>query len=138
VQSGVPGLHNVYGVASSPNARTGADAGSDSRYDYEPARRSARPVVETWDTGSYLRHIPGVFEAVRAEFGPELTLLHDAHHRLTPIQAARLGKSQEPYDLFWLEDLTPAENQDALRLVRQHTTGRTRCSVSATRSPTGC
>ena len=63
-----------------------------------------------------------MFEAVRSEFGPELPLLHDAHHRLTPIQAAKLGKALEPYDLFWLEDCTPAENQDALRLVRQHTT----------------
>jgi mannonate dehydratase len=41
---------------------------------------------------------------------------------MTPIQAARLGKELEPYDLFWLEDCTPAENQEALRLVRQHTT----------------
>jgi mannonate dehydratase len=31
-----------------------------------------------------------VFEAVRNEFGPEIPLLHDAHHRLTPIQAAAL------------------------------------------------
>jgi mannonate dehydratase len=122
VQTGIPGLHSVYGVASSPNGQTGATAGTDGRYDYEPARRSALPVVETWDTSAYLRHIPEVFEAVRAEFGPERPLLHDAHHRLTPIQAARLGKSLEPYDLFWLEDPTPAENQEALRLVRQHTT----------------
>ena len=63
-----------------------------------------------------------MFEAVRNEFGPELPLLHDGHHRMTPIQAARLGKALEPYDLFWLEDCTPAENQEALRLVRQHTT----------------
>ena len=118
VQSGIPGLGSVYGVASSPNGR----AGGDSRYDYEPARRSAQPVVETWDSSAYLRHIPGVFEAVRAEFGPERPLLHDVHHRLTPIQAARLGKSLEPYDLFWLEDPTPGENQEALRLIRQHTT----------------
>ena len=62
VQSGIPGLGSVYGVASSPNGR----AGGDSRYDYEPARRSAQPVVETWDSSAYLRHIPGVFEAVRA------------------------------------------------------------------------
>ncbi len=41
---------------------------------------------------------------------------------MTPIQAAKLGKSLEPYDLFWLEDCTPAENQAGLRLVRQHTT----------------
>lgn len=120
IQAGIPGLANIYGVASSPNGRAGA--GGDSRYDYEPARRSALPVTETWDTRAYLRHLPGVFEAVRAEFGPEPPLLHDVHHRLTPIQAARLGKSLEPYDLFWLEDPTPAENQEVFRLIRQHTT----------------
>ena len=59
---------------------------------------------------------------MRNEFGPELPLLHDAHHRLTPIEAAKLGRSLEPFDLFWLEDVTPAENQEALRLGRQHTT----------------
>jgi mannonate dehydratase len=110
----------VYGVASSKNASVGD--GGDARYDYEPARRSAVPVEESWDTRAYLRHTPTVFEAVRNEFGPELPLLHDAHHRLTPIQAAKLGKSLEPYDLFWLEDPTPAENQAALRRVREHTT----------------
>jgi mannonate dehydratase len=119
VQTGVPGLGTVYGVASS----TG-DAGV--RYDYEPARRSAEgpalPVEEVWDTRAYLRHVPGVFEAVRHEFGPELPLLHDGHHRMTPVQAARLGKDLEPYDLFWLEDATPAEDQAALRLIRGHTT----------------
>ncbi|TDP99484.1 MULTISPECIES: D-mannonate dehydratase ManD [unclassified Leifsonia] len=125
IQTGVPGLGSVYGVASSPNAIAGADShagGSTARYDHEPARRSAVPVEEQWDTRAYLRHIPGVFEAVRNEFGPELPLLHDAHHRLTPIQAAKLGKSLEPYDLFWLEDVTPAENQAVLRRVREHTT----------------
>ena len=56
------------------------------------------------------------------EFGPDLHLLHDAHHRLTPIEAARLGKSLEPYHLFWLEDPVPAELQESFRLIRQHTT----------------
>ncbi|MCH6162733.1 D-mannonate dehydratase ManD [Streptomyces marispadix] len=119
VQTGVPGLDSVYGVAAS-------SAGSGERYDYEPARRTtggpALPVEETWDTRAYLRHVPRVFEAVREEFGPELPLLHDGHHRMTPIQAAKLGKSLEPYDLFWLEDVTPGEDQAALRLIRQHTT----------------
>ncbi|MFC4945246.1 D-mannonate dehydratase ManD [Pseudonocardia sp. GCM10023141] len=107
IQTGVPGLRRVYGVhdtpASTPDGRV-------------------LPVVEDWDTAAYLRHIPTVFEAVRHEFGPELPLLHDAHHRLTPLQAARLGRDLEPYDLFWLEDCTPAENQEGLRLVRSHTT----------------
>ncbi|MFR0355104.1 D-mannonate dehydratase ManD [Streptomyces sediminimaris] len=120
IQTGIPGLDTVYGVAASA-----ADGGD--RYDYEPARRAATggrplPAVETWDTRAYLRHVPSVFEAVRAEFGPELPLLHDGHHRMTPIQAAQLGKALEPYDLFWLEDATPAEDQAALRLIRRHTT----------------
>jgi len=114
VQTAVPGLTAVYGVAA--QAQSGG-----KRYDYEPAQRAARPAEEDWDTRAYLRHVPTVFEAVRAEFGAELPLLHDGHHRMTPLQAAKLGKSLEPYDLFWLEDCTPAENQDALRLVRSHT-----------------
>lgn len=117
VQTGVPGLRAIYGIAS--NRGVAADG---SRYDYEPAQRADLPHEEDWDTRSYLRHVPSVFEAVRAEFGPEIPLLHDGHHRMTPIQAAKLGKDLEPYDLFWLEDCTPAENQEALRLVRQHTT----------------
>ena len=44
------------------------------------------------------------------------------HHRLTPIEAARLGRALEPYHLFWLEDPTPAEDQASFRLIRQHTT----------------
>ena len=32
-----------------------------------------------------------------SEFGFDVHLLHDVHHRLTPIEAARLGKSLEPY-----------------------------------------
>ena len=114
VQTGVPGLKAIYGIA--------AQSTSGERYDHEPAQRGAYPAEEDWDTRAYLRHLPTVFEAVRNEFGPDLPLLHDGHHRMTPIQAAKLGKSLEPYDLFWLEDCTPAENQEALRLVRQHTT----------------
>lgn len=114
IQTAVPGIDAVYGVAAQPSV-------DGVRYDYEPAQRSALPTEEDWDTRAYLRHLPGVFEAVRHEFGPELPLLHDGHHRMTPIQAARLGRDLEPYDLFWLEDCTPAENQDALRLVRSHT-----------------
>lgn len=118
IQTAVPGLDSVYGVAAS----SAAGVGGSGRYDYEPARRGAAPTEETWDTRAYLRHVPKVFEAVRNEFGPELVLLHDAHHRLTPNEAAQLGRSLEPYDLFWLEDVTPAENQEALRRVRQQTT----------------
>ena len=59
---------------------------------------------------------------MRERFGFGFHLLHDVHHRLTPIEAARFGKAVEDYRLFWMEDPTPAENQEAFRLIRQHTT----------------
>lgn len=112
IQAAVPGIRTVYGVSSKPTGRSS----------YEPAQRAALAVETEWDTDRYLRFVPEMFDSVRQEFGVELPLLHDGHHRMTPIQAARLGKDLEPYRPFWLEDCTPAENQEALRLVRQHTT----------------
>ena len=108
VQAAVPGVADAYGVAHGTKA-------------YEPADGDL-PREETWSTPKYLRFAPRMMEAVRAKFGFDLALLHDAHHRLTPIEAASLGKSLEEHRLFWLEDATPAENQGAFSLIRQHTT----------------
>ncbi|MBL8550096.1 MAG: D-galactonate dehydratase family protein [Hyphomonadaceae bacterium] len=107
-QSGVPGLAKTYGVTKSKLA-------------YEPAE-SELPTETVWSTPKYLRHTPKLFERARADHGEEVLLLHDVHHRLTPIEAARLAKDLEPYRLFWFEDSTPAENQDAFKLIRQHST----------------
>ena len=108
VQAGVPGLSDVYGVHAGPGV-------------YEPAN-AAVPSEAVWSTERYLDHAPAVFARVREEFGPHLKLLHDVHHRLTPIEAARLGKSLEPYALTWMEDPVPAELQEGFRLIRRHTT----------------
>jgi mannonate dehydratase len=118
IQSGVPGLDQIYGVH---------DSVPGGKYEYEPAGRTEagaamRPAEETWDTAAYLRHLPSVFAAVREEFGGDLRILHDGHHRMSPIEAARLAKDIEPYAPFWLEDCTPGEDQTALRLVRHHST----------------
>ena len=107
-QAGVPGLAATYGV------------GRGDLY-YEPAERGLPP-EQLWSTEKYLLSVPRLFECLRKELGPDVHLLHDVHHRLTPIEAARLGKSLEPYHLFWLEDPVPAELQDGFRLIRQHTT----------------
>ena len=107
-QSGIPGVLSTYGVAK------------DKLY-YEPAEKGLPP-ENLWSTEKYLLHVPKLFEALRLKFGDDVHLLHDAHHRLTPIEAARLGKSLEPYHLFWLEDAVTAELQEGFRIVRQHTT----------------
>jgi mannonate dehydratase len=106
-QAAVPGVGGTYGV------RKGAI--------YEPAA-TALPDEQPWDTPAYLDFAPTYLEAVREKFGFGFHLLHDVHHRLTPIEAARFGKQVEPVRLFWMEDPTPAENQEAFRLIRQHTT----------------
>jgi mannonate dehydratase len=106
-QSGVPGLATTYGV-------------SKDKMFYEPADADM-PTENVWCTARYLDHAPRLFEKLRERFGFVPHLLHDVHHRLTPIEAARLGKSLEPYRLFWMEDATPAENQESFRLIRHHT-----------------
>jgi mannonate dehydratase len=107
-QTGIPGLPSTYGVAK------------EKMY-YEPAEKGLPP-ENSWSSEKYLLHVPKLFESLRLKFGDDLHLLHDVHHRLTPIEAARLGKSLEPYHLFWLEDAVTAELQEGFRIVRQHTT----------------
>lgn len=107
-QTGIPGIPSIYGV-------------SEGKLFYEPAAKGLPP-ENVWSSEKYMVHIPKLFEALRVKYGTDVHLLHDAHHRLTPIQAARLGKELEPYHLFWLEDASPAELQEGFRIIRQHTT----------------
>lgn len=108
VQSGIPGLDHTYGVAQKGEK-------------YEPATKGL-PREDFWDTHKYLNWVPKLFSKVREHFGDDLLLLHDVHHRLTPIEAARLGKELEPFHLFWMEDAVTGELQEGFRVVRQHTT----------------
>ena len=77
VQSGLPGLDQPYGV------------GRGDLF-YEPAEIDL-PMLETFDSGPYLRGVPKLFAAVRDAVGWDVDLLHDVHHRLTPREAAQLG-----------------------------------------------
>jgi len=106
-QTGIPGLKSTYGV-------------SKDKMFYEPADADL-PTENEWSTTKYLDSLPKLFEKIRTVYGNEPHLLHDVHHRLTPIEAARLGKDLESFRLFWLEDPVPAENQAGFRLIRQNT-----------------
>ena len=66
--------------------------------------------------------VPPLFERLRARARPRRP---PAARRPPPADADRGGAARralEPYHLFWLEDPTPAENQESFRLIRQHTT----------------
>jgi len=108
LQSGVPGLTGTYGV-------------SKDKFFYEPADADL-PTETVWASEPYMRTVPDLFAAAREALGWDVHLLHDVHHRLKPIEAGRLGKDLEAWRPFWIEDPTPAENQEAFRLIRQHTT----------------
>jgi mannonate dehydratase len=105
-QCAVPGARKTYGISVGGKP-------------YEPAE-SELPAETVWSTPQYLNLVPKLFERLRADHGAQLELLHDVHHRLTPIEAARLARDLEPYRLFWLEDATPAENQRSFELIRKH------------------
>lgn len=113
VQCGVPGMATAgYGVS---------DAKGKTK-NFITDFGGVRPKVEIWDTDRYMRYMPGALAEIRERFGPELKILHDVHHRLLPREAAEFAKSVESVKLFWLEDPTPAEDQDALKFIRQHST----------------
>jgi mannonate dehydratase len=108
-QVAIPGLPPIYGTGPKIDQSTGGMVQN-------------LPVEEVWSTAKYLPLVPKLFAKLRDAVGWDVHLLHDTHHRLTPIEAARLGKDLEPFRLFWLEDPVPAENQEGFRLIRQHTT----------------
>lgn len=109
VQCGIHSMKTTYGMSKGKGLA------------YEPATKGQWPEEQLWSTEKYLDFMPKLFDAVRNKFGFNEHLLHDMHHRLTPIEAARFGKSIEDYRMFWMEDPTPAENQECFRLIRQHT-----------------
>jgi mannonate dehydratase len=108
VQSAVPGVESAYGVPKGEKS-------------YEPAQKGLAE-EQVWETAPYLRYLPKLLDRVRSTYGFDFHLLHDVHHRCTPIQAARLARDVEPFDLFWLEDAVAGELQEGLRMIRQHST----------------
>jgi len=110
LQCAVPGMDGTYGIL-----------GEKKDY-FEMQNSRPLPPEQPWSTTKYLNNIEGLFRAARERFGDEIELMHDVHSRLTPIEAARLGKMLEPYNLFFLEDPSIAENQENYKLIRQHTT----------------
>jgi len=110
LQCAVPGLSVTYGVLG-------------DKKDYF-ALQSDRPLPpeQPWSTPKYFNMIEELFAKARERFGNEILLTHDVHNRLTPIEAARLGKMLEKYNLLFLEDSISAENQESLKIIRNHTT----------------
>jgi mannonate dehydratase len=109
-QVAVPGVPGAYG-AEDPN---------DPAFQRATAERL--PYEGVWEPEPYLQIAPRLFEHLRSALGPAPQLFHDAHGRLSPIQAARLAKDLEPYKLMFLEDPIGPEHAPSMRLVRAAST----------------
>ncbi|MBM7568554.1 enolase C-terminal domain-like protein [Paenibacillus sacheonensis] len=88
-------------------------------------RGQANVPVNSWakeavfDEQAYVQAIPAMFEQLRLAFGAGTQFTHDVHEHLSPINAVKLAKRLEPYDLFFLEDALPPEQLGWYRQLRQ-------------------
>lgn len=109
LQCTVPNLKGTYGTME----------GKKNYYELQGNR--PLPPEQQWSTSKYMNFIPELFKQARERFGEEIGLCHDVHSRLTPIEAARLGKLLEPYNLLFIEDTVTSENPKGYKIVREHT-----------------
>ena len=73
------------------------------------------------DAKQYIRDTVKLFDQIRARIGFDMQLVHDVHERIPPVDAIRLARALEPYDLFFLEDPVPLEQIHWLKNLRQQT-----------------
>ena len=73
------------------------------------------------DSRKYMRDTVKLFEQIRNRIGYDMELVHDVHERIAPIQAVKLAKELEAFDLFFLEDPVPLEQIEWLKVLREQT-----------------
>lgn len=61
----------------------------------------------------------GIIRAVREAVGPEVDLFVEAHARFAPMEAIRLCRLLEPYDIGWFEEPCPWDDPLAWREVKE-------------------
>jgi mannonate dehydratase len=74
-----------------------------------------------WESASYVRMLPKLFDHLRTKLGEDVELLHDVHERVALPQAIQLCKDIEKHHLFFLEDPLPPEENEHFKNLRQQT-----------------
>jgi len=62
-----------------------------------------------------------LIEAVRRTIGPDMSLMLDANHGYDAVDAIRLAKKAEPFDIGWFEEPVPPEDLDGYVAVKAAT-----------------
>jgi mannonate dehydratase len=73
------------------------------------------------DSRKYMRDTVKLFEQIRNRIGYDMELVHDVHERIAPIEAVKLAKELEAFDLFFLEDPVSLEQIEWLKVLREQT-----------------
>ena len=113
VQGGVPGLA-TYGAGGGQARRT-------PRLRRRPSRSGRRRRARSGSRPATCGCCRSCSSTCARQLGDEVQLLHDVHERVQLNEGINLCKALEPYNLFFLEDPFPPEDNAWFRQLRQQT-----------------